>query len=217
MSVFKRLGKTLNWLFLSVNSLLFIILLHIWFSSFNNTSSQATKDAKGMGLDVYCEKTPFEILVDKKYSQNGNYYFCQYGNPIIFLNVLDDTTSETGAKKRATFNLGTNFTIDCPYSIENGECHVYEMDLRKDGEGFADLNVDGLFDAHVKYWPREETRVDVWYKGKWSEVDRKKSEGMGKYQKVLKENGEVVIFDKDIGQWIPKNDNHEPKSEAVKP
>jgi len=218
MPIFIRFGKSLNWLFLCANILLCVILLRSWYLTFDNKTSIDTNIAESaaeLGMDAYCVKGPFAIYIDKKFYQNGSYYLCQYGDPLVFLKVKTNTENSNNLRKDALFGVGKDVAVSCEYSIGNGG-QVHDITLLKNDESFSDLNADGRFNTHVVLWPKEKLRLDVWYNGKWQEVDRKESEGMGKHQQVLKENGEVVIFDKQIGQWIPQTDKPETKNDTGK-
>jgi hypothetical protein len=197
MSAFTRLRTILSWLFLCANLLLCVILLRSWYLTFDN-------------------KTSIDTNIAKIAAEYGSYYLCQYGDPSIYLKVKGNIENNNNLMKNALFGIGKDVAVSCDYSIGN-EGQVQEIRLLKNDESFSDLNADGRFNTHIVLWPKEKLRLDAWYKGKWQEIDREKSEGMGKYQHVLKENGEVVVFDKEIGQWIPKTDKQQPKSEDVKP
>jgi hypothetical protein len=177
MSVFMRLRKILNWVLLCVNILLCAILSRTWFSSYDNQVTQTTKVAAEMGMDVYCVKGPFAIYIDKQFYENGSYYICQYGDPFIYFKVKGNIENNNNLMKNALFGIGKDIAVSWDYSIGN-EGQVQEIRLLKNDESFSDLNADGKFNTHIVLWPKEKMRLDVWYKGKWQEAEREKSEGI---------------------------------------
>ena len=221
MTLFLRLSKSINIFLVCVNIVVCVVLLRVYFLSSNNKSPldeyMETKVKEGLGMDAFCVKNPFGVFVDKDYAHNNNFYFCQNDEHNIFLKQSDVRINKTDAKY-IVFNLGSDpyICLSCFYSDKHG-FQILDIQLNRDNIMYMDFNSEGRFNTRTILPIKEQFRRDVWYNRNWCEVDLVKSDGMDMHQQVLKENGELVIYDNQIGQWIPKTDNvgvESPKPDA---
>lgn len=201
-----------NWFVLSVNIMLLALLVLTWLMRLHPSATVVGKDAKTLGMDVYCERSPFAVFVNKDFPQNQGFAFTRYGLP-LFLTSEDvtepsqppldrDRDNKAQAAQNVMLGFGEDyFTISCVYSATNA-VHVDELLVtRNDGghsESFFDLNADGFPDLRLIVDQKQDVhRSEIWYGGKWQEAI---AQGK-KYEKQLP-GGEKVRFDRQGGLWV---------------
>jgi len=191
-----------NLLFLLFNIMLTIFLVFRLLLPLDQSIARARKDASELGMDIYFVKSPFSIFVDKDFPNKYKYVLFEYDQPLIIsANIIDE--KDSGKKREVNVTLGTDFSITCIYSVDNGII-VNELSLFKKNDALFDLNADGFIDKHLTLFP--EKRLDVRYKGDWHEVTQ--GEGISKYQVQLK-SGKNVSFDIQRGLWLSLEDRSE--------
>ncbi|GEM_PF-3468172 len=205
-----------NWLLLSVNLLLLALLVLAWLNRLRPSMAASEKDKHTLGMDVYCERSPFAVFVNKDFPHNKGFAFVRYGLP-LFLTCEDvkepsqappdGDHDEAQTAQNIMLGFGEDyFTVSCLYSVANNGVRVDELLVSQNDagriEGYFDLNADGFPDSRLTVdQKRDVHRLEIWYGGKWQEAD---AQGR-KYEKQLL-NGEKVRFDKQGGLWVLAGD-----------
>ncbi len=192
------------------NIILLIILVYIslppsdrGLSSDQKMASQFGKTATELlGMDIYCVKDPFGILVDKSFPHKYTFTILLFGEPLI-ISSEDKDENDTEATKAARISLGTDFTMLCRYSTDNG-IKVHQLEVLSNNYYLIDLNADGHFDERMYLATQPTSKqppLEIWYENNWQEVVRIPDSNLGKYERRLK-NDDVVSFDLKTGVWL---------------
>ena len=201
-----------NWLVLSLNVLLLAFLVLTWLMRVRPSPAAVRRDERTLGMDVYCERAPFAVFVNKDFAQNKRFTFLRYDFPMFLANEdmteppqvpPDGAHGENGrAPEKVLLGIGEHFLVSCVVS-STGKCaRVEEFRVSRDDadgiESFLDLNADGFPDARLTHdWRQDVHRSEIWYGGKWEEVI-----AQGKWCEKQLPGGEKVQFNRQTGLWV---------------
>lgn len=209
-----------NRLILCVNIVLFAALAFSSLPDSDRSSIAARKDAHVLEMDIYCQKSPFAVLVHKDFPKKKRFAFFRYSRLLYLMsgrpNRLsseaphhDESLQHSEEAEEITLGFGKNFSISCScvYSAANG-IRVEDLRVIRVHEDqckvFSDFNADGITDLRyvtnrhlVTKRQRAKDTMEIWYDGKWHDVVATGK----KYQKQLP-GGETVRFDMKRGRWL---------------
>jgi len=201
-----RVRSTLNWAFLCINAVLFLLLVWTLFPRRDRAYVLARKVAAGfreaapeLEMDVYCSKDPFAVLVDRDFPRKERFSVLIRGRP-FFVSAEDALADDAEATKQVNIAFGRDFSLGCDYSTADGP-KVRRITLFTNGAYLTDLNADGHFDERLRV-PTEPSakppRSEMWYEGAWRETVPNGK--LGKYEAQLRD-GPTVKFDMRSGEW----------------
>jgi len=162
----------------------------VWLSMARPHSVGSRQVAEETGMDVYCEREPFTILVPKQSSGDAGFTLLAETQRIVVTKSLGDDHGHLNA----SVLLGDNSSFYCVYR-PNAAGDLLEFTVALKNLAFTDLNADGTPDLRVTTRPKG--LVEVWYEREWREVMLGEGD---KYRKRLQDGGEVV-FARKTGTW----------------
>jgi len=143
-----RVRSTLNWAFLCINAVLFLLLVWTLFPRRDRAYVLARKVAAGfreaapeLEMDVYCSKDPFAVLVDRDFPRKERFSVLIRGRP-FFVSAEDALADDAEATKQVNIAFGRDFSLGCDYSTADGP-KVRRITLFTNGAYLTDLNADG--------------------------------------------------------------------------
>ncbi len=201
-------------LLLSMSGWVLAVLLAAFLLFFSNwrlgsTAADLPANVAALGMEVYYEKGPFVILVNKDFPRVQSLALIQRGNPSLNVMVQDLGEVKNDRRRSVMLGLSPNFTlsVDYSYSADN-TCTVQQVMLAKfDGkhrEAFLDHGGGGSFDTHiVDDMVRKKGDSYVWYRGVWQKtLGGDHDPDQDTFHKRLVD-GTRVLYDKQKGEWRP--------------
>ncbi len=206
-----RLHPAVNWAFLGVNAVLFVLLSVSWGVFLLRSGSELRphrlpEGQRLFGMEFRYEKGPFSLMVGKDFPRDGSFILEQRGRPLSIF-AQDSDYSGDPSIRTVLVSLGADFYISCDYSFAGGGVKVRELGLSHENNGsiesFTDHNAKGAFDLRqTRDVKRRVSRMYVWFQGAWREVAHgDKGPAQDGFHKQLIE-GDRVSFDNKSGRWV---------------
>jgi hypothetical protein len=207
-----RLPTVLNWTLLCMN-LTFLAMLGVsWFLStgwlrVHPAARRAADSLAILNMDIYWAKGPFVLMVSKDYPQDESFAFFQVDEHGRHVALMTESTvgGDGVGSKEIMFWEGETSEVTLSYSVSYLQDRR-QQDLRlsrtfdeKRSESFLDWGADGSYDRRsVRDHQAGKSYGYVFYGNDWQEI----KEHVSKYHQILA-SGEEVIFDRDMGKWLP--------------
>lgn len=157
----------------------------------------AAKSAQTLGMRTYFGRSPFFLLVDKEFPKNDAFTLLQTSKPVTICGKVVKEKAGGADVREVSVALGEDFSVSVDYSsVPN--INATEVRIALKSYAITDLNADGFPDMKLSFSPVR--CLEVWYGGRWMEVQRADSDGGSRRKRLL--DGTPLVFDDSRGMWI---------------